>query len=76
MTDTATKHTGTGKFFGDKGASWGFLTDDAGPDVFVHISAVSKVCIRELTPGMRVEFTLEPDARSGRPCAANLRIID
>jgi cold shock protein len=74
--DTTTKHTGTCKFFGDKGASWGFLTDDAGKDVFVHISAVARAGIRELTPGMRVEFTLEPDTRSGRPCAVNLRIID
>jgi CspA family cold shock protein len=69
------KHTGVVKFFGDKGASWGFLTDDNGPDVFVHISAVSKACIRELVPGMRLEFTLEPDQKSGRLCAANLKII-
>jgi CspA family cold shock protein len=76
MTDTITKHTGTCKFFGDKGASWGFISpDDGSRDVFVHISAVSLAGIRELTPGMRVEFTLELDERSKRPCATNLRLI-
>jgi CspA family cold shock protein len=73
MTDTTTKHTGAAKFFGDKGA-WGFLTDEAGKDVFVHIIAVSKAGIRELTPGMRVE-SVGLDERSQRPCAIGLKII-
>jgi cold shock CspA family protein len=49
--------------------------DATGRDFFVHISAVSLAGIRELNAGDRVEFTLETDARSGRPCAANLRLI-
>ena len=73
--NTATKHTGVCKFFGDRGASWGFISDDDGKDVFVHISAVGKAGIRELNPGDRVEFTLEEDSRSGRSCAVNLRLI-
>lgn len=75
MNDTATKHTGTVKFYGTRGA-WGFIVDDGGgPDVFVHVSAVGEAGLRELTSGMRIEFSIGLDERSGRPCAANLRLI-
>jgi CspA family cold shock protein len=70
-----TKHTGVVKFYGTKGA-WGFITPDhGGPEMFVHVSAVGQAGLRELTPGMRVEYSVELDERSGRPCAANLRLI-
>ena len=76
MTDTA-KHYGIVKFFGDKGAAWGFITpDDGGRDMFVHISAVGAAGLREIQAGDRLEYAVEVDERSKRPCAANLKLIE
>jgi cold shock protein len=74
VTDTA-KHFGTVKFYGDKGA-WGFLTpDDGSKDMFVHETAVGAARLRELNAGDRVEYSIEVDKRSGKPCATNLKLI-
>jgi CspA family cold shock protein len=74
VTDS-TKHHGTVKFFGDKGA-WGFITpDDGSREMFVHVTAVGKAGLRGLDAGDRVEYTVELDERSKRPCAANLKLI-
>jgi cold shock CspA family protein len=43
--------------------------------MFVHISAIGKAGIRELNAGDRVEYSVELDERSKRPCAANLKLI-
>jgi CspA family cold shock protein len=72
---TATKH-GTCKFFGTKGA-WGFISPDnkSDPEIFVHISAVGAAGLKGLNAGDRVQYEIETDQRSGRPCAVNLRLI-
>ncbi len=50
--------TGTVKWFnGSKG--YGFLTQENGPDVFVHYSAIQGNGFRSLEEGQRVEFTVE-----------------
>lgn len=47
--------SGTTKWFSaEKG--FGFVTQDAGEDVFVHYSAIQGEGYRELTEGQRVEF--------------------
>lgn len=73
------KHFGVVKQFGDRGA-YEFIRPEGGGnggrDVFVHISALGQAGLRELTAGQRVEFTIETDERSGRPCAGNLKLVD
>ncbi len=50
--------TGTVKWFnGEKG--YGFIEREAGPDVFVHHSAIRGEGFRNLEEGQRVEFNVE-----------------
>ena len=50
--------TGTVKWFnGAKG--YGFIEQEAGPDVFVHHSAIRGEGFRNLEEGQRVEFNVE-----------------
>jgi cold shock protein len=53
--------TGTVKFFnGERG--YGFIKpDDGGRDVFVHITAVERAGLKDLTEGQRITFEVEPD---------------
>ncbi len=44
-------------FNGTKG--YGFISQDNGPDVFVHYSAIRGNGFRNLAEGDRVEFTVE-----------------
>lgn len=71
----ASMATGTVKFFNnDKG--FGFIQQDqGGPDVFVHISAVQAAGMRSLGEGQKVEFETQPDRRTGKVAAANLRAL-
>ncbi len=49
---------GTVKWFsGPKG--YGFISQDDGPDVFVHFSAIQSDGFRSLEEGQRVEFSVE-----------------
>jgi CspA family cold shock protein len=43
--------------------------------VFVHISAVGAAGLRGLNAGDRLEYSVEVDKRSGKPCAVNLKLI-
>jgi len=68
---TGEKATGTVKFFNAM-KGFGFITrDDGQPDAFVHISAVERSGMRELTEGDKLEFDLEVDRR-GKHSAVNL----
>ena len=65
--------TGTVKWFNDQ-KGFGFLTQENGPDVFVHYSAIiESQGFRSLAEGDRVEFTVEQGAKG--PAAANVRKI-
>ena len=49
---------GTVKWFnGTKG--YGFITQENGPDVFVHYSAIQSEGYRNLEEGQKVEFSIE-----------------
>ena len=63
--------TGTVKWFNaDKG--YGFITPDiAGPDLFVHHSAIEASGFRQLTEGQKVEFVAEQGPKG--PQAAGVR---
>ena len=66
--------TGTVKWFNPT-KGYGFITpEEGGKDVFVHISAVQKAGIAQLTEGQRISFDLEENR--GRQAAANLRVED
>jgi cold shock protein len=60
-------------FKADKG--FGFIKpDDGGDDIFVLMSELEKTGISSVVPGQKVTFDVEPDKRSGRPRAVNVRI--
>jgi len=64
--------TGTVKWFnGDKG--FGFISQEAGPDVFVHFSAISGSGYRNLQENDTVEFEVT-DGPKG-PQAQNVTVI-
>ncbi len=54
----AERFVGTVKWFnGTKG--FGFLSQENGPDVFVHYTAIGMEGYRNLEEGQRVEFSIE-----------------
>jgi CspA family cold shock protein len=64
--------TGTVKWFNpDKG--YGFITQDDGPDVFVHFSAIQGEGYRNLEENQKVEFDVTPGQKG--PQAANVRPV-
>lgn len=64
---------GTVKWFnGQKG--FGFIEpEDGSKDVFVHISAVERAGMDGLSEGQKVEFEVEPDRKTGKYSATNLK---
>lgn len=65
--------TGTVKFFNSQ-KGYGFITpDDGGKDIFVHVTAVERSGLGELSEGQRVAFETEPDRRGKGPKAIDLR---
>jgi CspA family cold shock protein len=66
--------TGTIKFFNAE-RGYGFIKpDDGGRDVFVHITAVERAGLKDLTEGQRITFEVEPDKKGKGPKAVNLVI--
>jgi CspA family cold shock protein len=51
--------TGTVKWFNSE-KGYGFISREAGPDVFVHYSAIQMDGYRNLEDGQRVEFEVGP----------------
>ena len=52
------KESGTVKWFND-GKGYGFITREAGEDVFVHFSSIEGSGFRSLIEGQQVEFAVE-----------------
>ncbi len=64
--------TGIVKWFNpDKG--YGFITQDNGPDVFVHFSAIAGEGYRNLDENQKVEFDVTQGPKG--PQAANVRPV-
>jgi CspA family cold shock protein len=58
-------------FNGDKG--FGFITQENGPDVFVHFSAIQGTGFRNLQDNDKVEFELATGPKG--PQAQNVRVV-
>ncbi len=69
------RQNGTVKFF-NQAKGYGFVApDDGGKDVFVHITAVQRSGIPELTEGIKISFEVQPDKRGRGPQAVELQLI-
>jgi cold shock protein len=69
--------SGTVKWFNDQ-KGFGFITQDNGPDVFVHYSAIEESGFKSLQEGDRVEFQVVqgpkgPQAQSVTKVASTTR---
>ena len=69
------RQNGTVKFF-NQAKGYGFVApDDGGKDVFVHITAVQRSGIPELTEGIKISFEVQPDKRGRGPQAVELQLL-
>jgi CspA family cold shock protein len=69
MSDTI---TGTVKFFNDT-KGFGFIEQEAGPDVFVHFSAINAEGFKTLSEGQKVEFTVTQGQKGLQ--AENVKVV-
>lgn len=67
--------TGTVKWFNST-KGFGFIqTDEGGPDVFVHASAVERAGLTGIVEGQKMSYELVRDSKSGRDSADRLKAI-
>lgn len=63
---------GTVKWFNDK-KGFGFIEQEAGPDVFVHFSAIDGSGFKSLSEGDSVTFEIEQGPKG--PSAAKVKVL-
>lgn len=51
------------------------IPENGGPDIFVHISALERAGLRDLSTGDRVSFDIQTDRALKRSFAANLALL-
>ena len=69
------RDNGTVKFF-NLSKGFGFISPDGGgKDVFVHVTAVQKSGIPELTENMKLSFEVQPDKRGRGPQVTPTKVL-
>jgi cold shock protein len=69
------RQSGTVKFF-NQAKGYGFISPEGGgKDVFVHITAVQRSGIPELSEGLKISFEVQDDKRGRGPQAVELQLI-
>ena len=69
------RQNGTVKFF-NQAKGYGFISPaDGSKDVFVHITAVQRSGIPELSENMKISFEIQPDKKGRGPQAVDLQLI-
>ena len=67
--------TGTVKWF-NATKGFGFIQpDDGGKDAFVHVSAIERAGMGDLTEGQKISYELVTDKRSGKMSADKLKAV-
>jgi CspA family cold shock protein len=65
--------TGTVKWF-NSAKGFGFIQpDEGGRDVFVHVSAVERSSLGQLSEGQKISYDVQRDSKTGRESAVDLR---
>jgi CspA family cold shock protein len=64
---------GTVKWFNDQ-KGYGFISQESGPDVFVHFSAIQGQGFKTLSEGQAVEFEVTQGPKG--PQASNVMAVD
>jgi cold shock protein len=67
--------TGTVKWYNAQ-KGFGFIQpDDGGKDAFVHVSAIERAGLGDLTEGQKISYELVTDKRSGKMSADMLKAV-
>jgi len=67
--------TGTVKWYNAQ-KGFGFIQpDDGGKDAFVHVSAIERAGMGDLTEGQKISYELVTDKRSGKMSADSLKAV-
>jgi len=67
--------TGTVKWYNSQ-KGFGFIQpDDGGKDAFVHVSAIERAGMGDLTEGQTISYELVTDKRSGKMSADMLKAV-
>jgi CspA family cold shock protein len=67
--------TGTVKWYNSQ-KGFGFIQpDDGGKDAFVHVSAIERAGLGDLTEGQKISYELVTDKRSGKMSADMLKAV-
>ncbi|MCG7530219.1 cold-shock protein [Psychrobium sp. MM17-31] len=66
------KTTGTVKWFNES-KGFGFISQESGPDVFAHFSAINAEGFKTLAEGQTVEFTVTQGQKG--PQAENITVV-
>jgi cold shock protein len=65
--------TGTVKWFNET-KGYGFIEQQSGPDVFVHVNAISTSGLNTLLEGQKVQFTITQGKKG--PQAESLALLE